>query len=141
MLKPNEPGISMRIRVLGCSGAIAKDCRTTSFLIDEDTLIDAGTGVGDLSLDEMRKIEHVFLTHSHLDHVAALPLMVDTVGATRAATPAYSCTARDDQRPQGAYLQQRHLARLQRDPIKGRSLYPLSRNRHRAILACQSKTH
>ena len=74
----------MRIRVLGCSGAIAKDCRTTSFLIDGDTLIDAGTGVGDLSLDEMRKIEHVFLTHSHLDHVAALPLMVDTVGATRA---------------------------------------------------------
>ena len=62
----------MRIRVLGCSGAIAKDCRTTSFLIDEDTLIDAGTGVGDLSLDEMRKIEHVFLTHSHLDHVAAI---------------------------------------------------------------------
>ena len=41
----------MRIRVLGCSGAIAKDCRTTSFLIDDDTLIDAGTGVGDLTLD------------------------------------------------------------------------------------------
>jgi ribonuclease BN (tRNA processing enzyme) len=73
----------MRIRVLGCSGAIARDCRTTSFLVDEDTLIDAGTGVGDLSLDEMCKIERVFLTHSHLDHVAALPLMVDTVGARR----------------------------------------------------------
>ena len=73
----------MRIRVLGCSGAIAKDCRTTSFLIDDDTLIDAGTGVGDLTLDEMRRIERVFLTHSHLDHVAALPLMVDSVGAAR----------------------------------------------------------
>ena len=73
----------MQIRVLGCSGAIAKDCRTTSFLIDEDTLIDAGTGVGDLTLEEMRSIDHVFLTHSHLDHVAALPLMVDTVGAAR----------------------------------------------------------
>ena len=24
----------MKVRVLGCSGAIAKDCRTTSFLID-----------------------------------------------------------------------------------------------------------
>jgi ribonuclease BN (tRNA processing enzyme) len=47
----------------------------------------------------------------------------------------------DDQRPQGAYFQQRHLARLQRDPIKGKSIYPLSRNRHRAILACQSKAH
>ena len=73
----------MKVRVLGCSGAIAKDCRTTSFLIDEDTLIDAGTGVGDLTLEEMRKVERVFLTHSHLDHVAALPLMVDAVAATR----------------------------------------------------------
>lgn len=73
----------MRIRVLGCSGAIAKDCRTTSFLVDDDMLIDAGTGVGDLSLEEMRKVGHVFLTHSHLDHVAALPLMVDAVASTR----------------------------------------------------------
>ena len=73
----------MKVRVLGCSGAIAKDCRTTSFLIDGDILIDAGTGVGDLTLDEMRGIDHVFLTHSHLDHVAALPLMVDAVAARR----------------------------------------------------------
>ena len=73
----------MKVRVLGCSGAIAKDCRTTSFLIDGDILIDAGTGVGDLTLDEMRGVDHVFLTHSHLDHVAALPLMVDAVAARR----------------------------------------------------------
>ena len=74
----------MKVRVLGCSGAIAKDCKTTSFLLDGDILIDAGTGLGDLTLDEMRRIEHVLLTHSHLDHVAALPLMVDAVGASRA---------------------------------------------------------
>lgn len=73
----------MKVRVLGCSGAIAKDCRTTSFLLDADMLIDAGTGVGDLTLDEMRSIDHVFLTHSHLDHVAALPLMVDAIAAQR----------------------------------------------------------
>lgn len=73
----------MKVRVLGCSGAIARGCRTTSFLIDGDILIDAGTGVGDLTLDEMRGIDHVFLTHSHLDHVAALPLMLDAVGALR----------------------------------------------------------
>ena len=73
----------MKIRVLGCSGAIAKDCRTTSFLIDGEVLIDAGTGVGDLSLEEMRCIDYVLLTHSHLDHIAALPLMVDSVAAQR----------------------------------------------------------
>ncbi|MDP2263204.1 MAG: 3',5'-cyclic-nucleotide phosphodiesterase [Hydrogenophaga sp.] len=75
----------MRVRVLGCSGAIARGCRTTSFLLDDDVLIDAGTGVGDLSLDEMASINHVLLTHSHLDHVAALPLMLDAVAARRLA--------------------------------------------------------
>jgi ribonuclease BN (tRNA processing enzyme) len=71
----------MKIKVLGCSGAIAKDCRTTSFLVDDDVLIDAGTGVGDLTLDEMQRIGHVFITHSHLDHIAALPLMIDAVAS------------------------------------------------------------
>ena len=73
----------MKVRVLGCSGAIARDCRTTSFLVNHNILIDAGTGVGDLTLEEMRQIDHVFLTHSHLDHIAALPLMLDAVSSQR----------------------------------------------------------
>ena len=73
----------MKVRVLGCSGAIAKDCRTTSFLLDHDLLVDAGTGVGDLTLDEMAAIDHVLLTHAHLDHIAALPLMVDAMAGRR----------------------------------------------------------
>jgi ribonuclease BN (tRNA processing enzyme) len=82
--KPSE-ALAVKVRVLGCSGAIAKDCRTTSFLVDGEILVDAGTGVGDLTLDEMRGIDHVLLTHSHLDHVAALPLMVDAIAAQRKA--------------------------------------------------------
>ncbi|MDR7095229.1 3',5'-cyclic-nucleotide phosphodiesterase [Hydrogenophaga laconesensis] len=78
----------MRVRVLGCSGAIAQGCRTTSFLLDDNVLIDAGTGVGDLTLDEMAAVDHVLLTHSHLDHVAALPLMLDAVAARRLASGA-----------------------------------------------------
>ncbi len=73
----------MKIRVLGCSGAIAKDCRTTSFLVDSDLLVDAGTGVGDLSLQEMAAIDDVLITHSHLDHIANLPLMIDSVASMR----------------------------------------------------------
>ena len=69
----------MRIKILGCSGGIGAELRTTSLLVDKDILIDAGTGIGDLSLDEMRQIRHVFLTHSHLDHTAGLPLLVDTI--------------------------------------------------------------
>ena len=33
----------------------------------------------------MEHIDHVFLTHSHLDHIAALPLMLDAIGARRTA--------------------------------------------------------
>lgn len=74
----------MKIRVLGCSGGIGgRHLRTTSFLIDHDILLDAGTGVGDLSLAELAQIDHVFLTHSHLDHVTSLPFLVDTVGDMR----------------------------------------------------------
>ncbi|MBK8016450.1 MAG: 3',5'-cyclic-nucleotide phosphodiesterase [Betaproteobacteria bacterium] len=73
----------MLVRVLGCSGGIGGNLRTTAMLVDQDILIDAGTGVGDLSLTELQLIDHVFLTHSHLDHVAMLPFLVDTVGGMR----------------------------------------------------------
>lgn len=73
----------MRLQVLGCSGGIGGKLRTTSLLLDEDVLIDAGTGVGDLSLEAMAKIDHVFVTHSHLDHVTSIPFLVDTVGWMR----------------------------------------------------------
>lgn len=69
----------MQVRILGCSGGIGHQMRTSSYLVDGDILLDAGTGVGDLTLDEMRKIRHIFITHSHMDHVATIPLLVDTL--------------------------------------------------------------
>jgi cAMP phosphodiesterase len=71
------------LKILGCSGGIGSSLRTTSMLLGEDILIDAGTGVGDLSLDELAQINHIFLTHAHLDHLAAFPLLIDTVGRLR----------------------------------------------------------
>jgi ribonuclease BN (tRNA processing enzyme) len=74
----------VRLRVLGCSGGIGgRHLRTTSFLLDGDILIDAGTGVGDLTLAELSQIDHIFITHSHLDHVTSIPFLVDTVGGMR----------------------------------------------------------
>lgn len=69
----------MQIKILGCSGGIGGDFRTTSMLVDHDILIDAGTGVGDLEMDELLTVDHIFITHSHLDHIACLPLLLDTV--------------------------------------------------------------
>jgi ribonuclease BN (tRNA processing enzyme) len=69
----------VRIRVLGCSGGACADLRTTALQVNDDILVDCGTGVGDLTLAEMARIRHVFLTHSHLDHVLFLPLLSDAV--------------------------------------------------------------
>ena len=69
----------MRIRVLGCSGGIGAGARTSAMLVDNDVLIDAGTGIGDLDLEDLDSIRHVFLTHAHLDHIAGLPMLADQV--------------------------------------------------------------
>jgi cAMP phosphodiesterase len=68
---------------LGCYGGIGGSMRTTSLLVDDDVLVDAGTGVNELSLDALLKIDHIFITHSHLDHIAFLPLLLDTVMGIR----------------------------------------------------------
>ena len=61
---------SMRFHILGCSGGLGgtpgtagrpgRPARTSSFLVDHDILVDAGTGVEDLSVEDMRRIDHVF---------------------------------------------------------------------------------
>ena len=73
----------MQIKILGCSGGIGGNMRTTSILVDEDVLIDAGTGVGDLSLEALLKIDHIFVTHTHLDHIVSIPLLLGTVMGLR----------------------------------------------------------
>lgn len=76
----------MKLTILGCSGGIGSGRHTTCFKVDDDILIDAGTGITTLSLDELLAIDHVVLTHAHLDHVLGLPLLLDAVGEKR-ATP------------------------------------------------------
>ncbi len=74
----------MEVKVLGCSGGVGGlENRTTALRVDRDILIDCGTGVGSLALDELMAIDHVFITHAHLDHICFLPFLVDTVGEFR----------------------------------------------------------
>lgn len=73
----------MRFEVLGCSGGIGDGRHTTSFLIDDDILLDAGSGVTRLSRAALARIDHLFLTHSHLDHILSLPTLLDSVAGER----------------------------------------------------------
>ncbi|WP_027858754.1 MBL fold metallo-hydrolase [Marinobacterium jannaschii] len=69
----------MNIEILGCSGGIGKNLKTTTFLINESLLLDAGTGVELLTLEQMTAIRQVLITHAHLDHIVGLPLMLATI--------------------------------------------------------------
>ncbi len=71
------------LHVLGCSGGAGDGLLTTSLWLDKRILIDAGTGLGNLSEQEMLSIDHVLITHSHQDHIALLPLWLERVYATR----------------------------------------------------------
>jgi len=50
-----------------------------TYVIDDTVAIDAGC-LGFMSpVDDQRRIEHIFLSHSHIDHIASLPIFVDNV--------------------------------------------------------------
>jgi len=66
----------MKIRVLGASGGCAPGSPPSSYLIDGHFAVDAGAVATVLTLEEQSRLKHVLLTHSHLDHLRDLPLML-----------------------------------------------------------------
>lgn len=76
----------MRIRVLGSHGSRLPGYHTSSMLINDNILLDAGTVTAVLSLAEQAMIDHVILTHAHLDHVVDLAFLADNVFTLR-STP------------------------------------------------------
>jgi cAMP phosphodiesterase len=69
----------MRLHALGCYGGEAPGCHQSSLLLDGHLLIDAGSITAALPLDAQATIDHVLITHAHLDHVAALAFLADNV--------------------------------------------------------------
>jgi len=69
----------MRIRVLGCYGAEMPGYKTTGFLINDDVLLDAGTVVSVLNIEEQIKINSIIISHTHLDHIKDIQFLADNV--------------------------------------------------------------
>jgi ribonuclease BN (tRNA processing enzyme) len=77
----------MNIRVLGCHGSQLPNCNTTSFLLGRNVLVDAGTITTVLSLPEQLKIDYIFITHAHLDHVCDIMFLADNIFYQRRKKP------------------------------------------------------
>jgi ribonuclease BN (tRNA processing enzyme) len=66
----------------------------TSFLIDGTVAVDAGAITRALAIEEQRSIRHVLVTHTHSDHTATLPFLIENIfGDSGEAVTIYS-TAR-----------------------------------------------
>jgi ribonuclease BN (tRNA processing enzyme) len=73
----------MKLRVLGCHGGELPKHRTTCFLIDGKLCVDGGAITAALELEDILKIDDIFLTHSHFDHMKDVPLMTDVLVGKR----------------------------------------------------------
>ena len=69
----------MRIEVLGCSGAEFPGHFPPGFLVDEKILFDAGTLNNVLPEKRQLKVENIFITHSHMDHIREIPFLADNI--------------------------------------------------------------
>lgn len=73
----------MNVRVLGSFGSRVPGHQTSCLLIDDDVVVDAGGIMAKLSVDEQLSIDHVLISHAHLDHVCDLTFLADNVMARR----------------------------------------------------------
>ncbi|MCP4900380.1 MAG: 3',5'-cyclic-nucleotide phosphodiesterase [bacterium] len=67
----------MEFRVLGSFGGDSPECMMTSFLIDGMVAIDGGAITRALTIEEQSRVRHVIVTHTHMDHTATLPFLIE----------------------------------------------------------------
>ncbi len=69
----------MKVKVLGCSGAELPGSNSPAFLVDGKVLLDAGTIGSSLSESKQWEVRNILITHSHLDHIKAIPFLADNI--------------------------------------------------------------
>lgn len=65
------------IKILGAHGAKTYEFNTTCVQLSDNITIDAGNILKSLG-DDAQHINKIFLTHSHLDHITDIPLLIDS---------------------------------------------------------------
>jgi ribonuclease BN (tRNA processing enzyme) len=66
----------MRLKVLGAYGASDAEHNLTGYLIDDWFAVDAGTLTSKLSFAQQARVQGVFITHPHADHIRDLPHLI-----------------------------------------------------------------
>jgi cAMP phosphodiesterase len=75
----------MFLEILGCHGGSVPNRRLPSFLINGHLLLEAGSVTAALPLGAQANIEHVLISHAHLDHTVGLAFLVDNIQSAQTA--------------------------------------------------------
>ena len=84
----------MDFRVLGSFGGDSPECRMTSFLLDGRVAVDAGAITRALTIAEQRRLRHILITHTHLDHTNTLPFLIENSFGSSDEPVSIFCTKR-----------------------------------------------
>jgi ribonuclease BN (tRNA processing enzyme) len=76
----------MRLKVLGAYGASDAEHNLTGYLLDDWLAVDAGTLTSKLSFAQQTRVQAVYITHPHADHIRDLPHLIHNRFAQNAPT-------------------------------------------------------
>jgi len=112
------------IKILGAFGGKSKNMHLTSLQVSNNCVIDAGNLIDPLG-DDIKNIDHIFISHSHLDHIVDIPFLIDD-----------TFSARD--KPLKIYGQEKNLQHLQKHILNWEiwpdfSEIPLYQSTHKAV--------
>lgn len=65
------------VKILGADGSYSHESKSTSFLIKKTIAIDAGNIIQSMG-EKCCEIEHIFISHTHFDHIVDLPFMIES---------------------------------------------------------------
>lgn len=74
-----------KVKILGAYGTKAKGFGTSSFYLNSKNVIDAGNLLDPME-EKTLEIENIWLTHSHLDHIADIAYILDNYFSQRTKT-------------------------------------------------------
>jgi len=81
-------GMEVRVQLLRSATSDRSNLQfAMSYVINDDVAIDAGS-LGFQSMELQQRIQHLFLTHCHLDHLNSFPLWLDNVFTPTPNAPA-----------------------------------------------------